>query len=1565
MSQFDESMRWKLRDLLEKHGLSTWVDVRRCIAFLRDYFAQSQKEVALLVVALEAGTPRQLHEAALSVPVLLLIQRLAGDIANRHSIDPAAARWAVDCWAFALGLISEDQCGPYAFQDLVPIPEIPAGPSFLPAAPSHPVLNAYRARLHASVSRSPLLNATVGLTTRLLDVKQIDNLKPGESRRLIDRLLGSASGKIEIRLPVSDVDEKIASSARQLARRLTARIGRDAKMMKRETGLHCLWLGYPLFEDRDPEDPERSVQCPIFLWPIVIEARADKEGAVRIARDTKAGSAKFNRAMAGWVQRARGVRLTEPSEAMFAVTTKRTLESLVLEVLQPLAGGVSTNLSGQLVPVPSDVAADGAPRIVSAAILGVMKWEHQAVLSDLDQMAEMDRLPDLVSAYFGAPVSMPLVSPERPPEKDKYLVSTCDWSQEAAIWQARSPPGAVLYGPPGTGKSQTIANIIADTLARGQRVLLVCQKRAAIEVVAERLASANLRGLFVEIHDSESDRASVLSELRRQADSLFGEAALDQPARRDEIADEIERLEGDADRYSRAVTEPHPAIGLPYREVLARHAEVIHQYPDLRPRQVLSDILQGLTAIEVESARAQIESIGDLWSRAVPSVNPWSRCLVKLAFDPYLIEDATQSCAAALAAEEAHQAIVAEHGFGLQLPERPKEFAAESGDGPELAQIIGENPEVGAATVRWLVGLRGRPARELRTVLGSVEALVSESERLADAPLPRELSLLFEEADKKGEAPRLDVLEAFLVSADSHLRVLRWSYWRVRRELGPFQRVAGASSLRSVAASARTYLKWRQNHADLRERAASVLPVDQRTVLSWSDGQLVQNLKTEATALSNVIWLVALVERHPTLGNLDAALGNADEDGAVRWLEKLDISRRRATAASEVLNALAPIEKWLDPSFITELSGSVRAGRSIRNTLEGLMNFCPRLETLLAYRQRRATLNGWLARIVDLLEAEHASYYAEGNFLGERWWRIVWLSALAGWRRRIESEEPALAFMTGSEYTSIVSRIRELIEIKRTMDAEFIQAFWDDRRRALGRRPWQRALVARGRYAKRLREAVELGEPMGLFDLRPCWMMNPNTACQILPLQEGLFNLVIFDEASQCPVEQALPVIFRAQRVVVAGDDKQLAPTSFWAAGFDGDFEDEPSDDASGTTESTTEAEIVRAGREAAFAMSELLDASVPILPHKELRVHYRSRHPDLISFSNCAFYGKRLDIPPLGRQALFCDEPPIIYVDVGDAIYEKQTNEREARRIVGLLKKVWQAKPCPTTGIVTFNSRQSQLIEDLLDQECENDPSFASTLARERARVERKLDVGFFCKNLENVQGDERDVIIVGTTFGLTPDGHFKRAFGPLNYTRNNEGWRRLNVLVTRARLRLYIVSSIPVERVADLSEIEGRDDGDLSGRHYLRLYLEYARAVSKNDRDKVDALLDLTASLTGSQKLGQDPVMAAAGGYLVRDLTEAVRARGFDVGAGIGMGGFAVDLVIRQSRKNEPYLGVELDCLAALSRLPARYRDIWRNEVLQERGLDLHRIWTPTWWNRREQAIAELESALSQAKK
>ena len=439
-----------------------------------------------------------------------------------------------------------------------------------------------------------------------------------------------------------------------------------------------------------------------------------------------------------------------------------------------------------------------------------------------------------------------------------------------------------------------------------------------------------------------------------------------------------------------------------------------------------------------------------------------------------------------------------------------------------------------------------------------------------------------------------------------------------------------------------------------------------------------------------------------------------------------------------------------------------------------------------------------------------------------------------------------------------------------------------------------------------------------LFKGIKVWLLTPDVVSEIIPMDTGLFDLVIFDEASQMFIEKGIPSVMRAKKVVIAGDHKQLRPSKL-GAGRIGMDEDDAEDEGE-----------IPIYEEA----SSLLDVARFKYPSVMLRYHYRSRYEELISFSNHAFYKGRLYVSPNIESDM---EPPIMVHKLDNGRWSDRCNKAEAEKVVDLVADIFRTrKEDETVGIITFNSAQMDLVESMLEDRCAADPEFAGHYYTEVRRKENGEDIGLFVKNIENVQGDERDIIIFSIGYAKGDNGRLVRNFGWLNQA---GGENRLNVAISRAKKKIHIVTSFSP---SELTVEDMKNDGP----KLLKLYLQYCFAVSDGNRMAAEGIL---RSLNEAPEV---PADAAIDDRFEDMVFSTLKSRGLDVVRDVGIGGYTIDIAVR--RNGRFVLGIECDGKLYHSRMNTRERDWHRRRYLESRGWNMYRVWSPSWW-RNPQAEAD----------
>jgi len=466
--------------------------------------------------------------------------------------------------------------------------------------------------------------------------------------------------------------------------------------------------------------------------------------------------------------------------------------------------------------------------------------------------------------------------------------------------------------------------------------------------------------------------------------------------------------------------------------------------------------------------------------------------------------------------------------------------------------------------------------------------------------------------------------------------------------------------------------------------------------------------------------------------------------------------------------------------------------------------------------------------------------------------------------------------------------------------------------------------------------------------------MNPDVASRALPRQAGLFDLVVYDEASQMLVEHAVPTLFRASRVVISGDEKQMPPSSFFTTRIDSDEDEEIQsddfDDAATDTERIAREE--KWNRREIKDCPDLLQLGRGVLPTTTLQVHYRSKYRELIGYSNAAFYNRTLSVPARHPDGEIRRARPIEVIRV-DGIYEHQTNKAEAKKVVDVLSGIWSVLPegRPTVGVATFNRKQADLVEDAIEKRAIQDPNFLKAYQRERERTKDGEDVGFFVKNVENVQGDERDIIIFSTTFGRDKHGLFRRNFGVLG---QSGGERRLNVAVTRAREKIILLTSMPL---GDISDLLTTGRAPTRPRDYLQAYLDYACKISSGELDLARAATQRFGfeHRRRSRNSQEDGFVASVGSF--------IRSLGHDPVPSDDGDAFGLDFALRDDRTGLFGIGIECDAPRHELLRHARSREIWRPGVLARAIPIVYRVASHGWYHRPEQERMRLRAVIQSA--
>ncbi len=1052
-----------------------------------------------------------------------------------------------------------------------------------------------------------------------------------------------------------------------------------------------------------------------------------------------------------------------------------------------------------------------------------------------------------------------------------------DSSQLNAISRAAQGYDLVLEGPPGTGKSQTIANLIAHFLGSGRRVLFVSEKMAALDVVYQRLAKIGLAPFCLELHSAKAKKTEVLEQLR----SALNVSASYSEEERMDYARQLNDLRTNLNLWLEVLHKPH-ANGLTVREaieILSRNPDVqsarmFWEHPDVHSREDLHSQRE-----LVRTASAVLKDLGSLHGHPLSGLH-WSEWTN--TWEDQVLDAIRRT-------ERAAQNLVADGNQLAQLFMLPLVASTDQSlrDLNALAEILLDAEKI--------------PAEVMRHVHEDVAPQLRDWRRhgkqyaMAWSALQTWFRPDVSQVDGK-------VLRSLWQSVQGKSTLSRWLGRRkILSQFRPFMvKTVPEHLLDGVLASLcqlneeESFLKAIDNQAsDLLGSLYQGTQTDWRSVARVE--KWISEFETVARQLSRN-WDKDTLDR-PSPGLVDW-MRNEGKESVMATLPRLKGYREHWSEYREVRMTLVGLTQELGqdhvPSDLDELLPTMERWLSARRQWRVWCRW-----TQLRDQLTRLALGSLIEQLEDgkvsPIELEHHWEYSYCQW----------------WFRSIVDHEPLLRNFSHADYARQIADFQTADNQFRDLTARYIVSKLAAQvpkgigvtQTATEMRVLQRELNKKRAHWPVRKLVREL--PTLLPKLKPCQLMSPLSVAQYLDAK-AKFDVVIFDEASQVPVWDAVGAIARGKQLVVVGDPKQLPPTSF----FDiQDNEDEIPDD-----NTVQDLESI---------LDECLGSSLPTL---QLEWHYRSRHESLIAFSNHRYYGSQLVTFP---------SPAVNDVAVTlhllEGIYDRgktRTNVQEAKAVVEAIAQHFEhyGDDAPTLGVVTFNLPQQHLIEELLDQKLEAESILEECINKASERL--------FVKNLENVQGDERDIIFFSVTYGRDPTGRVALNMGPLN---KDGGHRRLNVAITRARLGITIFSTITSEDI-DLSRTRARGVVD------LKEYLYYAKSGT-NTREQ--------------SSLGSSAQKFSIEGNIATKLEQ----RGWKCRLQIGSSDHRVDIgVVDPNNSSRFIMGIESDGVNYQALPSARDRHRLHQDVLKGLGWNLERVWSLDWFTDPDHEVERIEQQLTE---
>lgn len=1233
-----------------------------------------------------------------------------------------------------------------------------------------------------------------------------------------------------------------------------------AKTIVEETGANNLYLAFGMLSWRFGD---RDLRSPLVLVPVTLSTTS-RGTSYRLNLD-ESGSSTPNYCLLEKLRLSFGLEI--PGLA------------------NPAEDSAGIDLPAAFNAVRQAVLDAGLPfRVEETASLSILQFAKYRLWKDLDENWETLAANSLVSHLISTPLDAYAdpVPAQTDTDLDRLGLDcpvAADSSQLDAVAEAVAGRTFVLEGPPGTGKSQTITNLLARSLAEGKKVLFVAEKRAALNVVKQRLEDVGLGAFSLDLHDKGARPNVVRAQIK---------AGLDLRTRADVDALTANRETSEAGlrtltRYADRLHELN-AAGF---SLYSARSRLLAMDADITALTIPERLVSAGTPEAFEELRSAFRALPEHVDLARPnSWHPWAFLDGPQA--PGL--DAATVTRAAVALDNAlAQTIDAGVPLaGIRLATRPEQLTlwATAAGAPRLpiAALTASTPP--------------DEFRRLGDALANAENLRDTPAEWRDTFTPAALDIdvsaalhAAQEAANSGFFGRKKRLRAVLASLSNVLAVDPASF-KVKL-LVPQLTEAKAAQDRLI--QLRNAL-----------RSSAVPLVSER----WNP--LVEPIPPVRDTLNWYQWLAD-----------GFRLPGTPDDAFIGAVRDFYAATQPSQGAAQALNALS--ESWAEFVRVAAVDGARLVAWAEG---EGF------LQAWWATREARrlgdaepVVLQRWLdlVRVIEPLRTHGLDEVRE--------------SILAG---RVQADDASLAFEKGLAQASIDERERTTTldsfdatahnrtvtrfttsvkavrgELPRAIPADVLGLRTFSSQSQNGQVGGLRRQIDRQRGGMSVRALLEnFGEL--ITQIMPCTLASPESVARFFPAEADLFDIVVFDEASQIRVADAIGAMGRSRSVVVVGDSKQMPPTTFAEAGASID------DDADYTSEVLQDEESI---------LSECVQARVP---SKWLSWHYRSQDESLIAFSNHHYYDSQLSsfpAPFAGAGDGGVAGHGLAFVRL-DGRFERggkgkslRTNPVEAQAIVEEISRRFEASPdeTPSLGVITFNAQQRTLIEDLLRDSSD-------------ARIALALDEqdGLFVKNLENVQGDERDTILFSIAFSANDKGVIPLNFGPL--TRAG-GERRLNVAVTRARRQVVLFASF------DPSELRAEQTSSIGIKH-LKAYLELAQR--------------------GSDSAGEDGRRQAIIDRHRDEIADELRFAGHAVKTDVGLSDFRVDISIAtDAEPDKPLVAVLLDGASWRERRTVADRDGLPVEVLSGlmRWPGVERVWLPEWLHHREQVLERLVAAVEAA--
>ncbi|MDH6355776.1 superfamily I DNA and/or RNA helicase/very-short-patch-repair endonuclease [Dysgonomonas sp. PH5-45] len=1059
-----------------------------------------------------------------------------------------------------------------------------------------------------------------------------------------------------------------------------------------------------------------------------------------------------------------------------------------------------------------------------------------------------------------------------PPDKIVLPISA-DSSQLEAIWEASEGRNFILHGPPGTGKSQTITNLIANALYKGKRVLFVAEKMAALSVVQRRLEAIGLAPFCLELHSNKTKKGMILSQLKETTDIV----KTTHPENFKQEAERIFALRTEMNKYIEALHKVYP-FGISLYDAIVKYQQI-----DADPLFYIPEVL--LCELNKNKLQQWNETLELLISITNACGHPYKHPLTGITIGQY---SSTIKDEASKSIQDLIDLISDIRKQLNQLPDLFSEFEVYKDK---------KNTKIITDIIDKLLNIP-----ELTSSLLASPQLSDTLDEYRDVC----------EHGKNRDRLKQSLLSGFsegVLSIDAKKMLFDWNRtlnkWFIPKFFGQRsikkQLIGYATSQLNndqVSSTLEDIIEFQSEQIYLKKYENDMPIYFKKFGRNGSeDWKTIEQIITDTSAINS------LIQEHTKdiskATNIKRVLSLQLSDG-------ISTFRGMHGGVLITINNLIPKLGQQEQLLYSILGTSEdilykQSDNWIDSVLKQLNIWYDNLDKLKDWYQWLLVYNKMQALQIGFI----ANQYKEDNIDTNRLLNVFYKSFYKTVIEYIISEEPNLQLFKGNIFNDTIEKYKRLVADFEQLTRKELVAKLATNLPSFTREAAQNSEVgilqrnirnnARGISIRRLFDLI----PTLLPRMCPCMLMSPISVAQYIDVDADKFDLIVFDEASQMPTYEAVGAIARGKNVVIVGDPKQMPPTNFFSV--------------NSTDEDNIEMEDLESILDDCLALS---------MPSKYLLWHYRSKHESLIAFSNSEYYDNKLLTFPSPDNI----ESKVRFVPI-DGHYDKgksRQNRAEAQAIVDeIVRRLKDEKLRKRSiGVVTFSSVQQSLIEDLL--------SDVFMLNSQLENLALECEEPIFIKNLENVQGDERDVILFSVGYGPDKEGRVSMNFGPLN---REGGERRLNVAVSRARYEMIIYSTLRSDQI-DLNRTRA------VGVAGLKRFLEYA--------EKGGHIANRT----------QNAVVEYSINNLIANQLEKL---GYKVDTNIGCSGYRIDIGIVDADNPSIYkLGIICDGENYRRAKMVRDREIVQNSVLRMLGWRILKIWTLDWWENPNAVLTSIEEAL-----